>query len=164
MNHATNEWILFLDADETIASSDYGRIRDLTKKTEFLGFSLIQRNYTNNIGEFGWVSGKDDSYDESKKAYVFIDEVHKKSGWESWIRKKYDLMDGEKFVISGSCSYLLKKTPEKIRRYIELEKKNLKDDFFQYCKIGIQLHSIQENDEAVEFLKKSIEKNQEFPF
>ena len=44
-----------------------------------------------------------------KKAYIFFDEVHKKEGWESWIRKKYDLKTNNKFVISGSCSYLLKK-------------------------------------------------------
>ena len=44
-----------------------------------------------------------------KKAYIFFDEIHKKEGWESWIRKKYDLKSKDKFVISGSCSYLLKK-------------------------------------------------------
>jgi len=44
-----------------------------------------------------------------KKAYIFLDEIHRKKGWESWIRKKYDLKTKDKFVISGSCSYLLKK-------------------------------------------------------
>ena len=44
-----------------------------------------------------------------KKAYIFLDEVHRKEGWESWIRKKYDLKGNEKFIVSGSCSYLLKK-------------------------------------------------------
>lgn len=44
-----------------------------------------------------------------KKAYIFLDEIHKKDGWENWIRKKYDLQSNNKFVISGSCSYLLKK-------------------------------------------------------
>lgn len=44
-----------------------------------------------------------------KKAYIFLDEVHRKDGWESWIRKKYDLKGNEKFIVSGSCSYLLKK-------------------------------------------------------
>lgn len=43
------------------------------------------------------------------KAHIFLDEIHRKEGWESWIRKKYDLKTNEKFVISGSCSYLLKK-------------------------------------------------------
>ena len=44
-----------------------------------------------------------------KKAYIFLDEIHRKEGWESWIRKKYDLKTNDKFVISGSSSYLLKK-------------------------------------------------------
>lgn len=44
-----------------------------------------------------------------KKAYVFFDEIHKKDEWEAWIRKKYDLKTRDKFVISGSCSYLLKR-------------------------------------------------------
>ncbi len=44
-----------------------------------------------------------------KKAFVFLDEIHRKDGWESWIRKKYDMKSNDKFVISGSCSYLLKK-------------------------------------------------------
>ena len=44
-----------------------------------------------------------------KKAYIFFDEIHKKKGWEVWIRKKYDLKANDKFVISGSCSYLLRK-------------------------------------------------------
>lgn len=44
-----------------------------------------------------------------KKAYIFLDEIHRKEGWESWIRKKYDLKINDKFIISGSCSYLLKK-------------------------------------------------------
>ncbi len=44
-----------------------------------------------------------------RRAYVFLDEVHRKEGWESWIRKKYDLKTNDKFVISGSCAYLLKK-------------------------------------------------------
>jgi len=45
----------------------------------------------------------------NKKAFVFLDEIHKKEGWESWIRKKYDLKTSDKFIISGSCSYMLKK-------------------------------------------------------
>ncbi len=54
-----------------------------------------------------------DSYRENinsdKKAYVFLDEIHKKEDWESWVRKKYDQRSDEKFILSGSCSYLLRK-------------------------------------------------------
>lgn len=54
-----------------------------------------------------------DSYRESlnpnKKAYLFFDEVHKRDKWELWIRRHYDIHSNCKFVVSGSCSYLLKK-------------------------------------------------------
>ena len=44
-----------------------------------------------------------------KKAYIFLDEIHKREKWEYWIRNHYDKHSDCKFVISGSCSYLLKK-------------------------------------------------------
>jgi len=44
-----------------------------------------------------------------KEAYIFFDEIHRKEGWEHWLRKKYDLKTSDKFVISGSSSYLLKR-------------------------------------------------------
>lgn len=50
-----------------------------------------------------------ESINPNDKSYVFIDEIHRRDGWEAWIRKKYDLKENCKFVISGSCSYLLKK-------------------------------------------------------
>ncbi|MDP2947556.1 MAG: ATP-binding protein [Nanoarchaeota archaeon] len=50
-----------------------------------------------------------ENLNQNKKAYIFIDEIHRKKDWESWIRKKYDLKTNDKFIISGSCSHLLKK-------------------------------------------------------
>lgn len=50
-----------------------------------------------------------ESLNPEKKAYIFLDEVHRMKGWEAWVRKKYDLKTNDKFIISGSCSYLLKK-------------------------------------------------------
>lgn len=44
-----------------------------------------------------------------EKAFVFLDEIHRREKWEQWIRRQYDLHSGCKFVASGSCSYLLKK-------------------------------------------------------
>ena len=41
--------------------------------------------------------------------FVFIDEVQRKEGWESWIRKKYDLKHATNFFVTGSSASLLKK-------------------------------------------------------
>jgi len=46
---------------------------------------------------------------QDRKAFIFLDEVQKKQGWEKWLRKKYDLRTDAKFVVSGSSSHLLKK-------------------------------------------------------
>ena len=43
------------------------------------------------------------------RVYVFLDEVHRKEGWEKWLRNAYDKELDCKFIISGSSSYLLKK-------------------------------------------------------
>ena len=50
-----------------------------------------------------------ENINQDKKAFIFFDEIHRKKDWESWIRKKYDLKTNDKFIISGSSSYLLKK-------------------------------------------------------
>ena len=38
------------------------------------------------------------------KCYIFIDEVHKLSDWQLWLKKYYDLKYNIKFVISGSSA------------------------------------------------------------
>jgi len=43
------------------------------------------------------------------KTYFFLDEIHRRTNWESWIRTQYDRYRDCKFVISGSCSYLLRR-------------------------------------------------------
>ncbi|MBS3137884.1 ATP-binding protein [Candidatus Woesearchaeota archaeon] len=50
-----------------------------------------------------------ENLNQEHKAYIFLDEIQRKEHWESWLRKKYDLKTDDKFVISGSCSYLLRK-------------------------------------------------------
>ncbi len=177
LNHASKEWILSLDADETISSRDFERIRELMKENEFMGFSLIQRNYSNKTGGFEWVSCVGDSYDESKIAYGFsprrIVRLFRNDGRIRFEGVIHDNVGNSILKIGGKIKDTgvpihhfgtMDISPDKIKRYIEMEKKNLRDDFFQYCQIGIQLHSIKENDEAAEFLKKSIEKNPLFPF
>nr|MDO8118677.1 ATP-binding protein [Candidatus Sigynarchaeota archaeon] len=42
-------------------------------------------------------------------AYIFFDEIQRKGNWELWIKRQFDLGARCKFVISGSCSYLLKR-------------------------------------------------------
>lgn len=60
--HATKEWILVLDADEMLIKRDHGHVRQLTEFSEFIGFSFIQRNYTNNQHIINFTTMLDDPY------------------------------------------------------------------------------------------------------
>ncbi len=48
LNKATKDWILVLDADETINKEDHELIKELTKSKQYDAYSLVQVSYTNN--------------------------------------------------------------------------------------------------------------------
>jgi glycosyltransferase involved in cell wall biosynthesis len=65
LDHATKDWILVLDADETIAYRDLFYLKEIAQNTEFWGFALDQRDYT-NLKILGGRNSRDDDYEESK--------------------------------------------------------------------------------------------------
>lgn len=83
LKHATGDWILVIDADETLAKKDHERIKGLIQSTKLTGFILTQRNYIksldhlqlglfNNLnvreaghGNNGFVKNEPDFYEES---------------------------------------------------------------------------------------------------
>lgn len=72
LKHATSDWILVLDADETISKRDHPKIREMVSSNSAIGFMLLQRNYINESSVADWVSSEGDTYEESKIA----------SGWK----------------------------------------------------------------------------------
>ncbi|MBI2146028.1 glycosyltransferase [Candidatus Woesearchaeota archaeon] len=87
LKHATGDWILVLDADETIATKDHSTIRELLlqqSQPPVNGYVLIQRNYIKDVRdvqyvtasgmkvtgttehESGFIAPHDDVYAESK--------------------------------------------------------------------------------------------------
>jgi len=72
LEKASGDWILIIDADETISTKDTEKIKGLIGENEYEGYYLIQRNYTNNDKFIGWISSSNDSYEESKIASGFI--------------------------------------------------------------------------------------------
>jgi len=63
---ASGEWILFLDADETIAERDLPAVRSLSRNRHFDGFSFMIRDYTGNEFLAGFVPAGNDGYRESE--------------------------------------------------------------------------------------------------
>ncbi len=71
LSKATKEWILVIDADETISEQDHQKIRDAIKGAEhergISGYMLVQRTYLNDSSSPAWQSASGDTYTESKK-------------------------------------------------------------------------------------------------
>ena len=70
--HATEPWILVLDADERIAAKDLPRIVDATTRSDADGYHLIQRNYVFGNQVLGWVSNRGD-YEEGANYSGYVD-------------------------------------------------------------------------------------------
>ena len=174
LDKATKEWILALDADETIAKKDLKKIKKFAEQTDFFGFAFIQRNYHNTIGLFSSVSCKDDEYEESKGASCFaprrIVRMFKNDRRIRFEGAVHDTVEPSIFKIGKILDTeipihhfgMLGRASDRTKKYIEIEKKNLRNDFFQDYQIGIQLHEIGEIVEAVKFLKQSIALNPNF--
>ncbi len=174
LERASKEWVLVLDADEVISEKDFKKIIGLIEHKSYLGFSFIQRNYTNEPGSFNWVSSKDDEYPESKVAFGYsptkmirffknIPEIRFTGVVHDSVEKS--LVKIGKFAETDIPIHhfgLLNRGKDRMEFYLELEKNNYKGGFFQDYQIGSQLNTLNKLDEAEEYLKKSVKDNPSF--
>ncbi len=65
LKHATGDWILVLDADETISQRDHKKMLHLIEDSKFEAYSLVQRTYGNNLKHAEYVNRGSDKYSES---------------------------------------------------------------------------------------------------
>ncbi|MDP3989672.1 MAG: glycosyltransferase [archaeon] len=84
LKHATGDWVLVLDGDETLAENDLLQIREIINRKDVVGSVLIQRNYIKDLkdvelgriggmnvleaghGDKGFIKSDGDNYFESK--------------------------------------------------------------------------------------------------
>jgi len=179
LDKATKEWILVLDADETISKKDLARLKELISKApdNVFGFMLIQRSYINNSKFPKWISSEGDLYEESKS---YIGWVY--SGITRVFRNRKDIRfeypvhetikeaikraDGKIAVTSIPIHHYGKIRDgdfvnKKSEMYLELGKKKLKEkpDGKFYYELGIQAQVLGKNDAAAEYFRKAIELN-----
>ncbi|MEK6938836.1 MAG: glycosyltransferase [Nanoarchaeota archaeon] len=55
LKHATKDWILVLDADETISNTERELMKKYIEEEKVSGYFLIQRNYTNNTAVLNFI-------------------------------------------------------------------------------------------------------------
>ncbi|MBC2736870.1 MAG: glycosyltransferase [Desulfobacteraceae bacterium] len=68
LEKATGDWILVMDADEVVASTDHKPLRTLIRKhkKDNIAFSIVTRNYTSKYNGIGWVAN--DGTDQTVEA------------------------------------------------------------------------------------------------
>ncbi len=172
---ATQPWILSLDTDEVIALKDLQKIKNLVLEGDHEGYFLIQRNYTNKVGSFSWTSCKDDIYQESKISHGFVprmmvrlfrNDPHIRAEGVAHdsvipaIARINGKIKNTEIVIHHFGS--LNHDAAHVQRYIDIEKRNIKNDFYQEYQIASQYHTLEKLNEAVEHLAKSLQLNPNF--
>ncbi|MDP1729020.1 MAG: tetratricopeptide repeat protein [archaeon] len=177
---ATSEWILVLDSDERISTLDFEKIKNLTENKEYIGYYLIQRQYTNKIGVPGWISSKEDRYSESKIASgwyenpilrLFINDKRIK-----YKGRPHDLVDESVKAIGKTCltdipihhfGVLENKSPEKIERnekfLIEyLNDSNNNEKYYTCYQLASEYLAKNNLEEAKKYLNKCLELNENY--
>ena len=66
LEQATGDWILVLDADETISKSDCDKLLSLINENKADAYSLEQRTYGDNLKHAEYINRGTDSYPESR--------------------------------------------------------------------------------------------------
>ncbi|MEK6919007.1 MAG: glycosyltransferase [Nanoarchaeota archaeon] len=175
---AAGKWVINLDADESLSKSDHKIILDMINNAslDIGGFSLIQRNYTNDIGKFGLVSTKDDSYSESSVASGFVPRRivrifrnEEKIFFEGTVHDSVEKSILRSRIVEETSipihhyGPLTRNNDERTRMYVDMERNNLRaKDFFQRYQIASQLHSLGKSDEALDWLDQCLVMNKNF--
>lgn len=177
LQKATKEWILVLDADEKISNSDLNKIRKLIQNKQFIGYSFIQRTYSNEVKRLKWNYAKNDIYKESKqflgwsyrritrlfrndKRIKFIYPLHE-TVIESIKKIKgkikstnipihhYEILRGKDFINKKSKYYI---------KLLKTKVKNFPKAKF-YFELALHLENLDKFEEAENYFKKAIELN-----
>ncbi len=179
LKHATGDWLLILDADETLSQADHEKLRTAIANAlpSVVAFRLVLRNYTNDSRAAGWTSSTNDTYKESNAA----------AGW--WPVSKIRLFRNNKSILySGSIhesvtesaqsqgtiqdldipihhfGKLNQKDKTKNQAYEELSHQKIaeKKDFYSYFELGRQYVQSGKGDDAIIAFQKSIELNPDY--
>lgn len=77
LQQAQGEWILILDADEALSASDSHEMRSIIHKrtTSPAAYTIVTRNYTNNVSVIGWTANNGQYLEEAGAGWVASSKV-----------------------------------------------------------------------------------------
>lgn len=186
VQHAGSEWILVLDADETIAKKDSSKLKKLIKKPRVAGYIFTRRDYIKTHDLLRNWRPNDGKYPKEEK----------RSGCPGWsptkcirlFRKSEGLYREERHSVHKDVVEFRKNRRSNIEecdiiihhfRYLkgerfieEKEKAYLRRELnyiktsphnpWSYLNIGITLFSLKEDNKAIKYLNKAVAINKKF--
>ena len=174
LKHATRDWILVLDADETLDEEGKKTIKELVNDKENDAFLFLQKNYTNETSIAGFVNEEHKAQGKifsgwygsfiarlfrNKKGYEFEGTVHELV--EPSIEKQKGKIAATNVVLHHYGNAEPSIVKKKRQFYLELCKRKVKqkqDDSSHY-ECGILYKENNNFEEAIKSLKKAIELN-----
>ncbi|MBI2659721.1 tetratricopeptide repeat protein [Candidatus Woesearchaeota archaeon] len=174
IKYATKDWILVLDADETLDKDGIKAIKDLIKDKANGAFLFLQKNYTDDTKIAGFVN-EGHSYENkkysgwygsfiarlfrNKKGFKFEGTVHELI--EPSIEKKKGKIAATKVVLHHYGNADPETVKKKRQLYLELCKKKVeqKPDDASYYECGVLYKENGDFDSAIKSFKKAIELN-----
>ncbi|MGE5577906.1 MAG: glycosyltransferase [Syntrophothermus sp.] len=76
LEHATGDWIIYLDADEEIAQEDIEKIKPLLASTDGEGFYMVETNFLGDLAGYDAVSHPTLRIFRNRKEYRFHGALH----------------------------------------------------------------------------------------
>ncbi len=195
LKHANGDWILVLDADEVLSEQNFCKLRELIKNEmakkensnkettnkelinndEIMGWSLVQRNYTNNPNKENFIYQDNDCYLESKNylgwSASLIVRLFKNNLNIKFSGAVHELVEPAIKSLQGKIELLdipihhyqeskdKVKQEEKVALYEKLSEKKVQKDpsAKNYHELGVIQKVRGENDKAILSLNKALE-------
>ncbi|MBI4452371.1 tetratricopeptide repeat protein [Candidatus Woesearchaeota archaeon] len=175
LRHATKDWILVMDADETISKKDFDKLRQILEDKDCAAYYFTIRTYIDDSTAAGWVSAKDDSYEESKCAagyfttkLIRLFRNNQDIKFEGIIHEtvKESINDASRikeaaFPIHhfGRLNHDKLEFKKQLYQRLSETKAGQDQDFHSYSQLGIQAQEEGNFRKAIGFFRKSIELN-----
>ena len=150
---ANGDWVLVLDADEVIATQDYGRLRAMIKapKSRKVAFSMVTRNYMNRFNTDGWVAN-DGVYGAEEKSTGWVPS-QKVRLFPNDFRIRFEFPVHE--IVDHSIAkagYRIKQASIPIHHYGKMNRKNAQSKGETYYRIGLK--KLEANDDQPKALRE----------
>lgn len=173
LSHATKDWILVLDADETISKKDHALIKKLIKEKDVGAFILEQRNYTDAPSLFGWTSCTGEYGEEKGFAGYYPIQAIRLFRNNGKIKYKYSVHETVRDSVdkTGKAPVAIhhfgrsKGIKEKMLKYLELGKKDLAqypNDPHVHYEIALIYNQLDDADNALNHLQEVLKINPGF--